>query len=51
LKQIKAKSIEVVINEPVLTEQDKNKYFHSKVTKNLCNPKHISFVILANKML
>ena len=51
LKRIIAKGIEVVIYEPVLTEQGENEFFHSKVFSNLDDFKQISDVIVANRMV
>ncbi|ALE52215.1 UDP-glucose 6-dehydrogenase [Candidatus Thioglobus autotrophicus] len=51
MKRIKAKGIEVVIYEPVLSEQDENEFFHSKIIDNLEDFKQISDVIVANRMV
>jgi UDPglucose 6-dehydrogenase len=51
MKRIKAKGIEVVIYEPILTEQGENEFFHSKVIDCLDDFKQISDVIVANRMV
>ena len=51
MKRIKAKGIEVVIYEPVLSEQGENEFLHSKIIDNLEDFKQISDVIVANRMV
>lgn len=47
MKRLKAKGIEVVIYEPVITEDE---FFHSKIIKDLEAFKKISDVIIANRL-
>ena len=51
MKRIKAKGIEVVIYEPVLSEQGEDEFFHSKVIDSLDDFKQISDVIVVNRMV
>jgi len=47
MKRLKAKGVEVVVYEPVLTESD---FFHSKVINDIGKFKQMSDVIVANRM-
>ena len=51
MKRIKAKGIEVVVYEPVLSEQGEAEFFHSKVIDDLTEFKQNSDVIVANRMV
>ena len=51
MSRIKAKGIEVVIYEPVLSEQGKDEFSQSKVIDNLDEFKQISGIIVANRMV
>ena len=51
MKRIKAKGIEVVVYEPILTEEGEKEFFHSKVIDSLEEFKQLSDVIVTNRMV
>jgi len=51
MKRIKAKGIEVVVYEPVLTESGEIDFYNSKVIKDLNKFKKISDLIVTNRMV
>ena len=50
MKRIKAKGIEVVFYEMVLSDQDENEFFYSKIVDNIDDFKQISDVIVTNRV-
>lgn len=50
MKRIKAKGIEVVVYEPVLTEKSEANFFNSKLVNDLTEFKAMSDVIVANRL-
>lgn len=51
MKRIKAKGIEVVVYEPVLSDQGEAEFFNSKVISDLSKFKAMSDVIVANRLV
>lgn len=51
MKRVKAKGIEVVIYEPLLTDNGDEYFFHSKLIDSLVDFKDMSDVIVANRMV
>jgi len=50
MKRVKAKGIEVVVFEPVLSEKGETEFFNSKVIKDLKEFKKVADVIVANRV-
>ena len=51
MKRIKAKGIQVIVYEPMLTQQGKEDFFRSKIISDLEEFKQTSEVIIANRMV